>query len=213
MNRDVAIAMYLTIFGSVLILVAMWLTKGFSRITETFSSPLCLCRSCSRSRSCSCSRDRERARRALDQCELEGETEWQTRRPRHLTERCLSGIQRPPAQEEYTSSFFHGWYLPYNVRDPSEPGPEPERELEVDVELEELPRYEHPPAYTNKNPSNEYRSGWHSHRESLDVTERRPALGPGNEGDTMAETMQRNNAENDRRSPDLTEYHKPSGGL
>ncbi|KAL4735294.1 hypothetical protein BDV11DRAFT_173981 [Aspergillus similis] len=170
MNRDVAIAMYLTIFGSVLILIAMWLTNGFSRIKETLSSPFCLCPSRSRSR------NRDRFRRALDECELEGEIEWQTRRPRPLvlTERCSSGIQRTLTQDEYTSAFFDGWYLPYNVRGPSQTESEPEREPEVNVDHEDLPRYEHPPAYTSRRLSTENREeGSNSHRESLDVTEGR----------------------------------------
>ncbi|KAL4750651.1 hypothetical protein BDW72DRAFT_193723 [Aspergillus terricola var. indicus] len=206
MNRDVAIAMYLIIFGSVLILVAMWLTRGFSRITETLSSFFCVSRPCSHSRSRS--RNRERTRRAFDESELEDETEWQTRRPRHLTERRPSGIQHTLTQEEYTSTFIHGWYLPYNVRGPSQAEPEPEPE--VDVEHEDLPRYEHPPAYTNSPPSTEDRGGGHSRYESLDVTERRSAPGRRNEPSAVAVTRQRANAENDRRSPDVTDYQKPS---
>ncbi|CBF84408.1 predicted protein [Aspergillus nidulans FGSC A4] len=178
----------------------MWLTRGFSRITETLSSLFCR----SHSQSHSCSQTRERTRSAFNEGELEGESGWQTCRPRHLTERRLSGFQPPPTEEEYTSSFFHGWYLPYNVRGLSqvEPEPEPEPAPEADVELEDLPRYEHPPAYTNRSPPAEaHEIGSNSRNESLDVTECRPAPGLSNEPDTMAVTGQPDNAPNDRRGP------------
>ncbi|KAL4997470.1 hypothetical protein BDV10DRAFT_186265 [Aspergillus recurvatus] len=199
MNRDVAIGMYLAIFGSVLILVAMWLTNGFSRITET----------CSFCRSRSCSRNRDRSRRASDeQRELEGETELQTLRSCSLprAECRPSGIQPPFVREEHTSAYFYGWYLPYNVRGPSQTEPEPEPE----VEHEDLPPYEHPPAYAQARPSTEVRGRESSsHREPLDVTARRQAPGPHNESGNVAATRHRGELENARRSPHVTEHRMP----
>ncbi|KAL4972771.1 hypothetical protein BDW66DRAFT_154414 [Aspergillus desertorum] len=199
MNRDVAIAMYLAIFGSLVILAAMCLTNGFSRMAENFS--FCF----SRSRT----RNRERAQRGSnEQHELEGETELKTLRPcpGAQAERSLAGTQSPSPREEHASAFFYRWYLPYNGRlSQTEPQSEPEPE----PESEGLPRYEHPPAYTHARPSVDVcRGERNSHCESLDVTERRQAPGPRNESGNVAVDGHREEPENGGRFPDVTQHRE-----
>ncbi|KAL5046505.1 hypothetical protein BDW71DRAFT_207299 [Aspergillus fruticulosus] len=203
MNRDIAIGMYLAVFGSVLILVAMCLTNGFSHIAETIS----FC--CARSRSCSRSGDKT-IRASEEQRETEGDTELQTLRPRPRprprTEHRPSGIQGPLVREEHISAYFYGWYLPYNDRRLTQT----EREREPETEHEDLPRYEHPPAYARADPSTQvYGEERNGHRESLDVTERGRAPGPRNESGNMAVAGHCLEPENDRRSLDVTEGRGP----
>ncbi|KAL6230651.1 hypothetical protein BDW75DRAFT_244612 [Aspergillus navahoensis] len=203
MNRDVAIAMYLVIFGSVMIFVAMCVTSGFSRIAKRVS----LC--CSRSRF----RTRDQARRASnEQRGPEGETEWQTLgpRPRLRTEGRPSGIQGTLVREEHMSAYFYGWYLPYNVQRLTQTEPEPE----ADVGHEDLPRYEHPPAYSNTRPSSGLSGrGSNSHRQSLDVTSRPQASGPHDAYGNVAATEHREGFENDRQSLYVTKHREALDGV